>query len=177
MILLLAEVHSADKSVQIVGSECHWCGQAGKLPYVLPLKSGRRTFCSEACLFEFRKGACAQCSDVIQGPPFQITKNSAVRDFCSEKCLNKYKKKEEGKQVKPTSTGEPKTGALAPNPMPVPMPRETLLNGAASAASALLNCSSFSWQEYLKETGSSPAASSCFKQVIARWFTFLQLPR
>lgn len=70
---------------------CTWCGE-GKQPlqYVLPTQNGKKEFCSETCIAEFRKayskGACAQCDNVIrEGAP--------NKEFCSMMCMNKHQKK------------------------------------------------------------------------------------
>jgi len=70
---------------------CTWCGE-GKLPlqYVLPTQTGKKEFCSETCIAEFRKayskGACTQCDNVIRdGAP--------NKEFCSIMCMNKHQKK------------------------------------------------------------------------------------
>ena len=141
-------------------SECHWCSQTAKPNhYVLPFKSGRKTFCSESCLFEYRKGACIQCGNGIQGPPFQIKNNSVIKDFCSEKCLNNYKTKEESKQVKASSSViDVKISPVSPN-----MQATTVLSGSALTRNTIQG--SFSWEDYLKETDSLAAPHICFKQV------------
>lgn len=70
---------------------CTWCGE-GKSPlqYVLPTQNGKKEFCSETCIAEFRKayskGACIQCDNVIRG-------NTPSKEFCSTFCMNKYQKK------------------------------------------------------------------------------------
>ena len=141
-------------------SECHWCNQTAKPNhYVLPLKSGRKTFCSEACLFEYRKGACIQCGNGIQGRPFQIKNNSVIKEFCSEKCLNSYKIKEESKQVKASSSVlDVKSSPVSPN-----IQATAVLPGSALTLNSIQG--SFSWEDYLTETKSSAAPHTCFKQV------------
>jgi len=140
-------------------SECHWCNQTAKPNhYVLPLKSGRKTFCSEACLFEYRKDACIQCGNRIQGRPFQIKNNSVIKEFCSEKCLNSYKLKEESKQVKASSSIlDVKTSPVSPN-----VQATAVLSGSALTLNSIQG--SFSWEDYLSETNSSAAPHTCFKQ-------------
>ena len=142
-------------------SECHWCNQTAKPNhYVLPLKSGRKTFCSEACLFEYRKGACIQCGNGIQGRPFQIKNISVIKEFCSEKCLNSYKIKEESKQVKASSSVlDVKNSPVSPN-----IKSTAVLSGSALTLNSIQG--SFSWEDYLKETNSSAAPHICFKQVL-----------
>lgn len=70
---------------------CTWCGECKQLlQYVLPTQNGKKEFCSETCIAEFRKaynkGACTQCDNVIrEGAP--------NKDFCSVMCMNKHQKK------------------------------------------------------------------------------------
>nr|XP_023023358.1 polycomb protein Scm [Leptinotarsa decemlineata] len=72
---------------------CTWCNET-KLPlkYVFPTTNGKKEFCSETCLAEFRKayvkGACIQCDNVIRG------NNTPSKDYCSTFCMNKHQKKE-----------------------------------------------------------------------------------
>lgn len=70
---------------------CTWCAESKQLlQYVLPTQNGKKEFCSETCIAEFRKayskGACAQCDNVIRdGAP--------NKEFCSLMCMNKHQKK------------------------------------------------------------------------------------
>ncbi|XP_068911715.1 polycomb protein Scm [Tenebrio molitor] len=123
---------------------CTWCNE-NKLPlkYVLPTTNGKKEFCSETCLAEFRKayikGACLQCDNVIRGA------NSPSKDFCSTYCMNKYQKKADLQN---------RVAAIAPttplDASPGPFQYETY--------------QPFDWDEYLKETNSAPAPANCFKQ-------------
>jgi polycomb protein SCMH1 len=70
---------------------CTWCAETKTaLKYVLPTANGKKEFCSESCIAEFRKaynkGACVECDNVIRP-------NAPSRDCCSTFCLNKNKKK------------------------------------------------------------------------------------
>ncbi|KAG5891166.1 hypothetical protein JTB14_000554 [Gonioctena quinquepunctata] len=123
---------------------CTWCNET-KLPlkYVFPTTNGKKEFCSETCLAEFRKayvkGACIQCDNVIRG------NNTPSKDYCSIYCMNKHQKKE---------LSNSRVAAIAPTtPLegsPGPFQYETY--------------QPFDWDEYLRETGSSPAPLTCFKQ-------------
>ena len=159
--IIVTEVNGVGKTQ--AGSECLWCGQTGKPnSYVLQLKNGRKAFCSEACLFEFRKGACIECGDAIRGQPFQITSNSVIKDFCSEVCLNRYQNKDKIKQNEEGDTKvTPKHSAILTGKSP---------NGSSITSPAQALQSPFSWDEYLAETGSTAAPHSCFKQVLASSF-------
>lgn len=138
-----------------VGLLCAWCGQSDKPnSYILPLKHQRHTFCSETCLFEFRKGACCFCGIVISGSPFQSCLNMVTRDFCNESCCEKFSQLQQKKQ-KPLATNSPKRNNSSSKMIP-----------ALSSPSVLsTNPSSFLWEDYLAETESVAAPKHCFKQV------------
>lgn len=70
---------------------CTWCtGTKTPLKYVLPTQNGKKEFCSESCIAEFRKaynkGACVECDNAIRT-------NAPTKEFCSNFCLNKNRKK------------------------------------------------------------------------------------
>lgn len=70
---------------------CTWCGETkSALKYVLPTQSGRKEFCSETCIGEYRKseskGACLLCGNVVK-------KNSPNKDFCSTICMTRHQRK------------------------------------------------------------------------------------
>lgn len=70
---------------------CTWCAESRTpLKYVLPTQNGKKEFCSETCIAEFRKayskGACIECDNAIRA-------NAPNREFCSTFCLNKHNKK------------------------------------------------------------------------------------
>lgn len=72
-------------------NRCTWCAETKTpLKYVLPTQNGKKEFCSETCIAEFRKayskGACKECDNAIRA-------NAPNRDFCSTYCLNKNNKK------------------------------------------------------------------------------------
>lgn len=125
---------------------CTWCGE-GKAPlkYVLPTQNGKKEFCSETCLSEFRKayskGACLQCDNVIRSG----STSSPNKDYCSTYCMNKHQKKTENK---------------VPSASVLPLPIET----SGSGPFQYETYQTFDWDEYLKETNSIPAPTDCFKQ-------------
>jgi hypothetical protein len=85
-------------------NRCTWCAETKQpLKYVLPTQNGKKEFCSETCIAEFRKaynkGACKECDNAIRG-------NAPNRDFCSTYCLNKNSKKKSGTPAAP-STSQP----------------------------------------------------------------------
>lgn len=83
-------------------NRCTWCAETKTaLKYVLPTQNGKKEFCSETCIAEFRKayskGACKECDNAIRG-------NAPNREFCSTYCLNKNNKKKgitDGNQAQP----------------------------------------------------------------------------
>lgn len=85
------------------------------------------------------------------------------KDFCSNFCMNKYQKKNEASAKVPTpstispSTMQPPNLVSENNNLPVPM---------GSGPFQYETFQTFDWEEYLKETGSLPASTSCFKQAI-----------
>ncbi|XP_017117500.1 polycomb protein Scm [Drosophila elegans] len=134
---------------------CTWCGE-GKLPlqYVLPTQTGKKEFCSETCIAEFRKayskGACTQCDNVIRdGAP--------NKEFCSIMCMNKHQKKNCSTRH---SGGSASAKGLAEN-------ERKLLASGAPAPTGPFQYESFhvfDWDAYLEETGSEAAPAECFKQ-------------
>lgn len=86
---------------------CTWCAETKTpLKYVLPTQNGKKEFCSELCIAEFRKaynkGACVECDNAIRA-------NAPSREFCSTFCLNKNKKKSTGTQAQTPSTSQVKS--------------------------------------------------------------------
>lgn len=134
---------------------CTWCGE-GKLPlqYVLPTQTGKKEFCSETCIAEFRKayskGACTQCDNVIRdGAP--------NKEFCSIMCMNKHQKKN-------CSTRH--SGGSASGKGLAESERKLLASGAPAPTGPFQYESFhvFDWDAYLEETGSEAAPAKCFKQ-------------
>lgn len=127
---------------------CTWCGE-GKAPlkYVLPTQNGKKEFCSETCLSEFRKayikGACLQCDNVIRSG----NTSSPNKDYCSTYCMNKHQKKTE-QQNKVSSVSVP----------PVQ------IENTGSGPFQYETFQTFDWDEYLRETSSIAAPAECFKQ-------------
>ncbi|XP_061378541.1 polycomb protein Scm [Danaus plexippus] len=129
---------------------CTWCAESKTpLKYVLPTENGKKEFCSETCLSEFRqaysKGACLHCDNVIRGNAPSSSKN-----FCSTYCLNKYQKKNEKRTTSPQSGN----GANGTEPH----------QNNNSTGSFYDIYQSFDWNEYMKETNSVAAPQECFKQ-------------
>ncbi|CAK1555152.1 unnamed protein product [Leptosia nina] len=130
---------------------CTWCGESKTpLKYVLPTENGKKEFCSETCLSEFRqaysKGACLHCDNVIRGNA------PSNKNFCSTYCLNKYQKKNEKRTTSPQS-GNGANGT------------ESNSNNNSTASYYDLY-QTFDWTEYMKETNSVSAPEECFKQAV-----------
>lgn len=86
---------------------CTWCAETKTpLKYVLPTQNGKKEFCSETCIAEFRKayskGACIECDNAIRA-------NAPNREFCSTFCLNKNKKKTSTSGASAPSTSQSKS--------------------------------------------------------------------
>ncbi|CAH0399852.1 unnamed protein product [Chilo suppressalis] len=129
---------------------CTWCAESKTpLKYVLPTENGKKEFCSETCLSEFRqaysKGACLHCDNVIRGNAPSSSKN-----FCSTYCLNKYQKKNEKRTTSPQS-GNGANGS------------ENHANNNSTGAFYDIY-QAFDWNEYMKKTNSVAAPQECFKQ-------------
>lgn len=86
---------------------CTWCAETRTpLKYVLPTQNGKKEFCSESCIAEFRKayikGACVECDNAIRP-------EAPTREFCSTFCQNKNKKKTASGQTGSPSTSQHKS--------------------------------------------------------------------
>ncbi|KAF7395603.1 hypothetical protein HZH68_009653 [Vespula germanica] len=167
-------------------NSCTWCGETKQpLKYVLPTQHGKKEFCSETCLSEFRKayvrGACVQCDNVIRGTPVKLEqKDGPTKDFCSSFCLNKHQKKEAQAEMKKSNKDQ---SSPASSPVPSNLSNN---NSVASATQVYTHTNNhttashppststgpfqyetyqtFDWDLYLKETNSSAAPVECFKQ-------------
>jgi polycomb protein SCMH1 len=148
---------------------CTWCGET-KLPlkYVLPTQHGKKEFCCETCLAEFRKayvrGACVQCDNVIRGAPVRLEqRNEPPKDFCSSVCLNKHQKKDVQEETKKTSEEQP---LLATSPVPNSNKQLNINNSASTSTGTFQyeTYQTFDWNLYLKESNSTAAPIECFKQ-------------
>ncbi|XP_055377745.1 polycomb protein Scm isoform X2 [Condylostylus longicornis] len=132
---------------------CTWCGE-GKTPliYVFPTQNGKKEFCSENCIAEFRKayskGACTQCDNVIRG-------DAPCKEFCSTFCQNKYQKRN-GTHSNRQSMNNNNSKE-----------QERNRNSPATTPTGPFQYESFhvfDWDAYLKKTQSVAAPSECFKQ-------------
>ncbi|XP_047357427.1 polycomb protein Scm [Vespa velutina] len=167
-------------------NSCTWCGETKQpLKYVLPTQHGKKEFCSETCLSEFRKayvrGACVQCDNVIRGTPVKLEqKDGPTKDFCSSFCLNKHQKKENQVEMKKSNKDQ---SSPASSPIPSNLSNNNSVASATQVYSHTNNHTNvshppststgpfqyetyqtFDWDLYLKETNSSAAPVECFKQ-------------
>lgn len=126
---------------------CTWCREMkSTLKYVLPTQHGKKEFCSESCLAEFRKaylkGSCLHCDNLISDNPIRLeVQGSATKNFCSTICLSKYQKKELLGEQKNAESESINDRTNKPETYPV-----------------------FDWESYLKETNSQAAPPECYKQ-------------
>lgn len=92
---------------------CTWCNESKTLlKYVLPTQTGKKEFCSESCIAEFRKaynkGACIVCDNVLRS-------NAPTREYCSSFCLQKNSKRKSASTSSTSSTPEPTATTSAPS--------------------------------------------------------------
>ncbi|MPC27843.1 Polycomb protein SCMH1 [Portunus trituberculatus] len=142
---------------------CTWCSEVkSQLKYVFPTSSGKREFCSEMCLSEYRKalmkqGTCANCDNVIRTTPVKCESTSGRRrELCSNECLKAWAKKEkEQAEVEEEVGVASSVSSMATTPPSSMSPSSG--NGIEAAAE-------FKWEDYLLETNSVPSPAKCFKQ-------------
>lgn len=158
-------------------STCTWCGEAkDPLQYVLPTQNGKKEFCSESCLGEFRKayskGACINCDNVIR------TQTAPNRDYCSTYCMNKHQKKNNNSSTTtagtasttPSRNGNNNNNNISENNNINNQSREAVSTTRISPTLTSTgpfqyeSYTIFNWDEYLKENGGIPAPTNCFKQ-------------
>lgn len=165
------------------GTTCTWCAEAkDPLQYVLPTQNGKKEFCSESCLGEFRKayskGACIQCDNVIR------TQTAPNREYCSAYCMNKHQKKNN------SSNNSSNSGNASPaassrngsnnnnnnnnnNSLSENHNRDNVNTSRISPTITSTgpfqyeSFTIFNWDDYLKENGGIPAPYSCFRQAKA----------
>lgn len=92
---------------------CTWCNESkSPLQYVLPTQSGKKEFCSESCIGEYRKahnkGACIVCDNVLRS-------NAPTREHCSTFCLQKNSKRKSASTSSTSSTPEPTATTSVPS--------------------------------------------------------------
>ncbi|XP_012280648.1 polycomb protein Scm [Orussus abietinus] len=166
-------------------NSCTWCGETKQpLKYVLPTQHGKKEFCSETCLSEFRKaymrGACIQCDNVIRDSPVRLEqRDGPAKDFCSSFCLNKHQKdaqvdskKNNGEHPSPAASPAP-SGLSGGSNAPLTTQSYNNINNQSTVSHPPSTSTgpfqykmyqTFDWDSYLKETNSSAASVECFKQ-------------
>lgn len=141
---------------------CTWCGE-GKTPliYVLPTQNGKKEFCSENCIAQFRKatskGACIQCDNVIKS-------NSPSKEFCSQLCLNKHQKKNSSSRTSIGHLNNNNRGEQEKNSTPGTKSSPSAGFCTPTGPFQYESFNVFGWEEYLKESGSVAAPPECFMQ-------------
>ncbi|KAK7077941.1 Zinc ion binding [Halocaridina rubra] len=165
---------------------CTWCSEVkSQLKYVFPTSSGKREFCSEMCLSEYRKaimkGTCANCSGVIRSTPVKCESSSGRRrELCSNECLKAWAKKEKEEELDeeaavassmstPASMSPSSGNGVSPSEKPTNIGLEAASGrkgrGLSAAAIAQMEAAAeFNWEDYLKECSAVPAPPKCFKQ-------------
>ncbi|XP_063881397.1 polycomb protein SCMH1-like isoform X1 [Scylla paramamosain] len=169
---------------------CTWCSEVkSQLKYVFPTSSGKREFCSEMCLSEYRKalmkqGTCANCDNVIRTTPVKCESTSGRRrELCSNECLKAWAKKEKeqaeveeevGVASSVSSMATTPPSSMSPSSGNGVSPTEKALaevapgrkgRGLSAAALAQIEAAAeFKWEDYLLETNSVPSPAKCFKQ-------------
>ncbi|XP_055695482.1 polycomb protein Scm [Lutzomyia longipalpis] len=148
---------------------CTWCAET-KIPlkYVLPTQNGKKEFCSEVCITEFRKayskGACIQCDNVIRD-------NAPHRDFCSTFCMNKHSKKLASANGGSVNSNSGQSTHSNNNNIENVNDSNGNHDGRGSpiiqsGPFQFEQLHVFNWDEYLKKTGSVAAPPECFKQAL-----------
>lgn len=156
---------------------CTWCGESKTpLKYVLPTQNGKKEFCSETCIAEFRKahskGACIECDNVI------CSSSAPNREFCSTFCMNKNQKKKSNSasrhnnnnnisSVSNNNHSNSGSHGATSNSATSRLQQSSTAPSSSSSPSGPFQYESFhvfNWDNYLKETGSIAAPNDCFKQ-------------
>ena len=142
---------------------CTQCKEAKQtLKYVLPVPGGKKEFCSESCLTSHRreqKSASSVSNGLSNGSSSVKTTAISVdtsNDSTEEVINTEDKTNKNNDNIASTSGERAETSREDRHERPL-SPRKS---GSSSDDSE----SSFSWKEYLKETSSTPAPPSCFKQ-------------
>ena len=161
-------------------SLCHQCGEAKeRLLYVLPVPGGKKEFCSESCLTQYRRaqkaaragqsngsatpsttpsgGSVNGSNGDISGAVNGVDITSANSDNLSDSSIKEEEKDHTGSEK--SSDASTSSGDKAETSK-----NDATLSPRKSSSSSSDSDSSFSWKDYLKETSSSAAPPSFFKQ-------------
>lgn len=145
---------------------CTWCGESKHpLQYVLPTQNGKKEFCSELCISEFRKayskGACVQCDNVIK-------ESAPSREFCSMMCMNKNQKKNSNRATQQSQQQQQNQQSNNNNNNNRgEQERNHKISPGSCTPTGPFQYESFhvfDWDAYLQESGSEAAPAECFKQ-------------
>ena len=158
-------------------SSCTQCGEAKeRLLYVLPVPGGKKEFCSEACLTQHRRAQKAARTGQSNGSATPsggtasgssgggaisravngVDTTSANSDNISVSANKEEEKEQSREKSSDASTSSGDKAETSKNDATL-SPRKS-----SSSSSDLDN--SFSWKDYLKETSSTAAPPSFFKQ-------------
>ena len=152
-------------------SSCTQCGEAKeRLLYVLPVPGGKKEFCSEACLTQHRRAQKAARAGQSNGPATPsggavsngdssravngVDTTSANSDTMSVSSNKEEEKEQSREKSSDASTSSGDKAETSKNDAPL-SPRKSSSSDSDSA---------FSWKDYLKETSSTAAPPSLFKQ-------------
>ena len=157
-------------------SLCHQCGEAKeRLLYVLPVPGGKKEFCSEACLTQYRRaqkvaragqsnGSSTPSSGSVNGSNGDISGavngvdiTSANSDTLSDSSNKEEEKDNQGSEK--SSDASTSSGVKAETSK-----NDATLSPRKSSSPSSDSDNSFSWKDYLKETSSTAAPPSFFKQ-------------
>lgn len=152
---------------------CVWCRETKQnLKYILPTQHGKKEFCSEICLAEFRraynKGACGVCDNVIRGAPIRLEESTQSKEFCSTECLAKFQK--QNSPNPPIAISLHNSNLLRTKDAAASKEPEARAKKSATKYPSVSNFTAegstgFSWAKYLIEAGGISAPANCFNQV------------
>jgi hypothetical protein len=164
---------SGNQPTSSITATCTHCQEAKQtLKYVLPVPTGKKEFCSEPCLTAYRKSQKAISSNARTNPPTrQPTQNNLA--YTQSQSSNAHPQTTPGtapkilrKNKEKTKNSEPEQNGVASTSVEK---AETSRNEAPSSPKKLNNVeseTSFSWKDYLKESKSTAAPPSFFKQSV-----------
>ncbi|XP_035891279.1 polycomb protein Scm [Anopheles stephensi] len=167
------------------------------LKYILPMEGNTKAFCSESCILEYRKNCertCIQCDNVVRA---NAPKPNFCSTFCLKKFQKKRSPnlmELGGDDVKANGSPNNNNNTNSHNHNNSPNSSNGSSNGgggrrsgnispgrAATQSSTRISPVTttqtgafqyesfhvFDWSEYLRETGSVPAPTECFKQALS----------
>ena len=136
-------------------SVCCQCQEAKeRLGYIIPVPGGKKEFCSESCLTQHRrqqKAAAAAPAPAAAESVDTTSGNSEERGEAS------------GKETEQQSLAEKSSDASTSGDKAETSKNDAPLSPRKSSSSSDSD-TSFSWKDYLKESNSTAAPPSCFKQ-------------